>query len=161
MMVSVPCELQPLHRGQQESVDIARALYFVAYVGGTGVRGTLALTLGHASVPRRTVDAHVGKALFHGAIMGLRARGKAIVFIKHALHFLPKADDMCPSRAARLRNPAHRTSRVDTLESGRVVKGGTYAVLAGAGDEFARLKMSRILTQFVAGLTSPGLVSVI
>jgi hypothetical protein len=77
--------------------------------------------------PVATLDAHVGKALFHGAIMGLRARGNlAIVLIKHALHFLPKADDMCPSRAARLRNTAHRTPRADTLESGRVFKGGTY-----------------------------------
>jgi ABC-type protease/lipase transport system fused ATPase/permease subunit len=34
----------------------------------------------------------VGRALFENAIMGLRARGKTVLLVTHALHFLPEVD---------------------------------------------------------------------
>ena len=40
-----------------------------------------------------SVDAHVGKALFADAILGaLRNRGKTVVLVTHALHFLSQCD---------------------------------------------------------------------
>lgn len=39
------------------------------------------------------VDAHVGHALFHNAILdNLKARGKTVILVTHALHFLPAVD---------------------------------------------------------------------
>lgn len=42
--------------------------------------------------PLSAVDAHVGRALFDHAIMGLRDRGKTVILVTHALHFLPRVD---------------------------------------------------------------------
>jgi ATP-binding cassette, subfamily C (CFTR/MRP), member 1 len=68
------------------------------------------------------VDAHVGKALFADAIIGaLRDRGKAVVLVTHALHFLSQCD------------------YIYTLSNGRITESGTYAELIVAGGEFARL----------------------
>jgi ATP-binding cassette subfamily C (CFTR/MRP) protein 1 len=70
----------------------------------------------------RAVDAHVGKALFADAIIGaLRDRGKAVLLVTHALHFLSQCDT------------------VYTLAGGRIAERGMYAALAAAGGEFARL----------------------
>jgi ATP-binding cassette subfamily C (CFTR/MRP) protein 1 len=68
------------------------------------------------------VDAHVGKALFADAIVGaLRARGRAVILVTHALHFLSQCD------------------YIYTLDHGRIVEEGTYAKLIAADGEFARL----------------------
>ena len=42
--------------------------------------------------PLSAVDAHVGKALFENAILGLRARGTTVILVTHAIHFLPQVD---------------------------------------------------------------------
>lgn len=38
------------------------------------------------------MDAHVGKALFENAIMGLVNSGKTVLLVTHALHFVHQAD---------------------------------------------------------------------
>lgn len=68
------------------------------------------------------VDAHVGKALFTDAIIGaLRARGKTVILVTHALHFLSQCD------------------YIYTMANGRVVEAGTYNDLLARGGDFARL----------------------
>lgn len=42
--------------------------------------------------PLSAVDAHVAERLFSNAIQGLRAQGKAIILVTHALHFLEQVD---------------------------------------------------------------------
>lgn len=42
--------------------------------------------------PLSAVDAHVGQALFDQAILGLRERGKTVVLVTHALHYLSRVD---------------------------------------------------------------------
>lgn len=71
--------------------------------------------------PHHTVDAHVGKSLFHGAIAGLAKSGKTVVFVTHALHFLSFCD------------------YIYTLNAGRISEHGTYRELIEAQGEFARL----------------------
>lgn len=95
--------------GQKQRVNIARALYCDADIV-------------IFDDPLSAVDAHVGKALFHGAIMAaLRDRGKAVVLITHALHFLSYCDF------------------IYTISGGRIAEQGTYAELIAANGEFARL----------------------
>jgi ATP-binding cassette subfamily C (CFTR/MRP) protein 1 len=67
------------------------------------------------------VDAHVGKALFHGAILGLRDVGKSVILVTHALHFLSNCD------------------YIYTLDDGRIAEHGTYDQLISNQGEFARL----------------------
>lgn len=67
------------------------------------------------------VDAHVGKSLFHGAIAALAKRGKTVIFVTHALHFLSSCD------------------YIYTLDAGRIAEQGTYQELVSANGEFARL----------------------
>lgn len=68
------------------------------------------------------VDAHVGKSLFHDAILGaLRNQGKTVIFITHALHFLSYCD------------------YIYTLRDGRLTEQGTFEELIAANGEFARL----------------------
>lgn len=68
------------------------------------------------------VDAHVGKALFHNAIMGaLRSQGKTVIFVTHALHFLSHCDYIC------------------TLRDGSIAAHGTYQALVHGNEEFSRL----------------------
>ena len=56
------------------------------------------------------VDAHVGKALFTDAIIGtLKARGKTVILVTHALHFFPQVD------------------HIYTMVDGLVGEHGTYA----------------------------------
>jgi len=71
--------------------------------------------------PLSAVDAHVGKSLFHGAIAALAKRGKTVIFVTHALHFLSFCD------------------YIYTLDSGRIAEHGTYRELINAKGEFARL----------------------
>ncbi|KAI0806352.1 ABC protein [Irpex lacteus] len=66
-----------LSGGQKQRVNIARALYHDADV----VLFDDPLSL--------VMDAHVGRALFSDAILGaLRNRGKTVILVTHALHFL-------------------------------------------------------------------------
>lgn len=67
------------------------------------------------------VDAHVGKALFHGAILGLRNRGKSVILVTHALHFLSNCD------------------YIYTLHDGHIAEHGTFDQLISKQGEFARL----------------------
>ncbi|KAL7411550.1 ABC protein [Mrakia frigida] len=98
-----------LSGGQKQRCNIARALYFDADVI-------------LFDDPLSAVDAHVGRSLFQGAIVnGLRARGKTIILVTHALHFLPFVD------------------RVLTLENGVVVEDGTYDELVVNQGPFSRL----------------------
>lgn len=69
-----------------------------------------------------SVDAHVGKALFHDAILGaLRNQGKTVIFVTHALHFLSQCD------------------YIYTMHDGHITEMGTYQELVAAQGEFARL----------------------
>lgn len=68
------------------------------------------------------VDAHVGKSLFHDAILGaLRNQGKTVILVTHALHFLSYCD------------------YIYTLSDGRLTEQGTFQELIAANGEFARL----------------------
>lgn len=98
-----------LSGGQKQRVNIARALYFDADV----------IIMDD---PLSAVDAHVGRALFENAIQGyLRARGKTVILVTHALHFLPGCD------------------YVYTLSDGRIEERGTYRELMERDGEFSRL----------------------
>jgi ABC-type multidrug transport system ATPase subunit len=64
----------------------------------------------------------VGRSLFQGAIVdGLRARGKTVILVTHALHFLPFTD------------------RVLTLVDGHIAEDGTYDELVVNQGPFSRL----------------------
>ncbi|KAH9481477.1 Multidrug resistance protein fer6 [Psilocybe cubensis] len=98
-----------LSGGQKQRINVARALYYDADVV-------------IMDDPLSAVDAHVGKALFHDAILGaLRNEGKTVIFVTHALHFLSQCD------------------YIYTLRDGRVAEKGTYEELIQANGEFARL----------------------
>lgn len=97
-----------LSGGQKQRVNIARALYYNADI----------VCLDD---PLSAVDAHVGKALFYNAIMGLRAKGATVFLVTHALHFLPDVD------------------RIITLEDGHIAEMGTYDELNSANGPFQRL----------------------
>ncbi|KZV75428.1 ABC protein [Peniophora sp. CONT] len=99
-----------LSGGQKQRVNIARALYFDADI----------IIMDD---PLSAVDAHVGRALFENAIQGyLRARGKTVILVTHALHFLPGCD------------------YVYTLANGRIEERGTYRELMERDGEFSRLQ---------------------
>ncbi|RDB26210.1 Multidrug resistance-associated protein 1 [Hypsizygus marmoreus] len=98
-----------LSGGQKQRVNIARALYYNADI----------VLLDD---PLSAVDAHVGKALFHDAIIGsLRDRGKSVILVTHALHFLSQCD------------------YIYTLRDGVIAEHGTYNQLISNNGEFARL----------------------
>ncbi|EPQ29164.1 uncharacterized protein PFL1_03451 [Pseudozyma flocculosa PF-1] len=97
-----------LSGGQKQRVNIARALYYDAEI----------VCLDD---PLSAVDAHVGKALFKNAILGLRAKGRTVLLVTHALHFLPEVD------------------RIITLEDGRIAEMGSYQQLSTAHGPFHRL----------------------
>lgn len=97
-----------LSGGQKARVNLARALYYDA--------DTYML-----DDPLSAVDPHVAKSLFHNAILGLRARGKTVMLITHAIHVLPETD------------------RIFTMLDGSIVESGTYHELERAGGAFAQL----------------------
>lgn len=94
--------------GQRQRVNIARALYFDADI----------ILLDD---PLSAVDAHVGKALFNDAILGLRRAGKTVLLVTHALHFLPQVD------------------YIYALDNGHIVEEGTYRELMAYGSAFRDL----------------------
>ena len=68
------------------------------------------------------VDAHVGRALFTNAILGaLRDRGKTVILVTHALHFLSQCD------------------YVYTIDNGRISAQGKYDDLMEHNEYFAKL----------------------
>ncbi|TFK28166.1 ABC protein [Coprinopsis marcescibilis] len=97
-----------LSGGQKQRINIARALYFDADV----------IIMDD---PLSAVDAHVGKALFRNAISALSKRGKTVILVTHALHFLSFCD------------------YIYTLDGGAITEQGTYRELLDANGEFARL----------------------
>ncbi|KAF7375203.1 ABC protein [Mycena sanguinolenta] len=97
-----------LSGGQKQRVNIARALYYNADI----------ILLDD---PLSAVDANVGKSLFHNAILGLVQRGKTVILVTHALHFLSHCD------------------YIYTLEGGRISEHGSYQELLDKKGEFARL----------------------
>ncbi|KIY51798.1 P-loop containing nucleoside triphosphate hydrolase protein [Fistulina hepatica ATCC 64428] len=95
--------------GQKQRINIARAMYSNASV----------LLMDD---PLSAVDAHVGRSLFHGAIMKMRQQGRTVILVTHALHFLSHCD------------------YIYTLNNGRVSEEGTYVELTARPDgDFARL----------------------
>ncbi|OCB92268.1 ABC protein [Sanghuangporus baumii] len=98
-----------LSGGQKQRINIARALYYDADI----------VILDD---PLSAVDAHVGKALFQDAILsGLKSRGKTVILVTHALHFLSQCD------------------YIYAMASGIIGEHGTYAELMEKGGEFSRL----------------------
>ncbi|KAF7319425.1 ABC protein [Mycena chlorophos] len=94
-----------LSGGQKQRVNIARALYYGAEVI-------------LFDDPISAVDANVGKALFHGAIRGLISKGKTVILVTHALHFLPLCD------------------YIYVLDHGKIAREGTYSVVLESGGLF-------------------------
>ncbi|KZT73648.1 ABC protein [Daedalea quercina L-15889] len=98
-----------LSGGQKQRVNIARALYYDADIV-------------IFDDPLSAVDAHVGKALFANAIIGaLRDRGKTVILVTHALHFLDQCD------------------YIYTMKNGRIEEQGTYVELMQNEKVFSRL----------------------
>ncbi|TRM58678.1 ABC protein [Schizophyllum amplum] len=97
-----------LSGGQKQRINIARALYSNADI----------VLLDD---PLSAVDAHVGRALFHGAIMKLKSRGKTVILVTHALHFLSHCDF------------------IYTLLDGCISEAGAYDELLEKDGDFARL----------------------
>lgn len=71
--------------------------------------------------PLSAVDAHVAERLFSDAICGLRARGKTVILVTHALHFLEQVD------------------HVYYLGEGKIQEQGSFPSLMAAGGLFADL----------------------
>ncbi|KAG8878402.1 hypothetical protein FRB97_002483 [Tulasnella sp. 331] len=101
-----------LSGGQKQRVNIARALYADADVV-------------IMDDPLSAVDAHVGEALFTNAILSAcRSKGKTVLLVTHALHFLPQVDYILH------------------VVGGRIVERGTYEELVnknGGAGAFAKL----------------------
>ncbi|WVW79673.1 hypothetical protein I302_101642 [Kwoniella bestiolae CBS 10118] len=97
-----------LSGGQKQRVNIARALYYNA---------DIALF----DDPLSAVDPHVGKALFENAILPLSGRGKTVVLVTHAIHFLPMVD------------------HIYLMSKGAIVEQGTFQELSRAGGPASRL----------------------
>ncbi|WFD44005.1 hypothetical protein MPSI1_002670 [Malassezia psittaci] len=95
-----------LSGGQKQRVNIARALYYDADV----------LCLDD---PLSAVDAHVGKALFENAIMPMRAKGKTVLLVTHAIQYLPECD------------------KIIAMDDGRIDEVGTYQELMAKQGSFA------------------------
>ncbi|KAG2129053.1 ABC protein [Suillus bovinus] len=103
-----------LSGGQKQRVNIARALYFEPEI----VIFDDPLSAGEL------LDAHVGKSLFQGAIVGaLRNRGITVILVTHAIHFLSQVD------------------YIYTLNNGVITESGTYKDLVSRGGHFARLDL--------------------
>lgn len=97
-----------LSGGQKQRVNIARAIYFDADI--------IAL-----DDPLSALDAGVGKAIFHNAILGA-LHGKTRILVTHALHFLPFVDNII------------------VLDNGHISEVGSYKDLVSRPNgSFARL----------------------
>ena len=97
-----------LSGGQKQRVNIARALYFDADII-------------LFDDPLSAVDAHVGKALFENAILGLRREGKTVLLVTHALHFLTGVD------------------YIYAMNAGHIAEQGTYSEMMASDGAFAHL----------------------
>ncbi|MCO5549657.1 hypothetical protein L7F22_003130 [Adiantum nelumboides] len=97
-----------LSGGQKARVNLARALYYDA-------------EMYMFDDPLSAVDPHVAKALFHNAILDLKAKGKTVMLITHAIHVLPETD------------------RIITMLDGKIVETGTYSELEHSNGAFAKL----------------------
>ncbi|WVF66753.1 hypothetical protein IAT40_001495 [Kwoniella sp. CBS 6097] len=97
-----------LSGGQKQRVNIARALYFNADII-------------LFDDPLSAVDAHVGKALFENAILPLRSKGKTVLLVTHAVHFLPMVD------------------QIYAMENGEIVGRGTFNELSRGDGSVTRL----------------------
>ncbi|EJD47908.1 ABC protein [Auricularia subglabra TFB-10046 SS5] len=98
-----------LSGGQKQRVNIARALYYDADI----------VLLDD---PLSAVDAHVGQALFTNAILSqMKNRGKTVILVTHALHFL------------------HQVDYIYTMVDGRIAETGTFDALMQGGGAFSRL----------------------
>ncbi|KAJ8072221.1 hypothetical protein PM082_015779 [Marasmius tenuissimus] len=97
-----------LSGGQKQRVNVARALY----------RNADVLLLDD---PLSAVDAHVGKSLFHNAILPLVAAKKTVVLVTHARHFLSYCD------------------HIYTMSDGRIEGHGSYQDLISTDEAFQRL----------------------
>lgn len=98
-----------LSGGQKQRVSIARALYFDPdiYLFDDILSA---------------LDAHVGKSIFQNAILDLKARGKTVVLVTHALHHL------------------HEVDRIIAMDDGVIADSGSYEELKSREDgAFARL----------------------
>lgn len=71
--------------------------------------------------PLSAVDAHVAEKLFTDAILALKSRGKSVVLVTHALHFLPQVD------------------YIYCLSEGRISEEGSYASLIASRGVFSDL----------------------
>ncbi|CAE6454286.1 unnamed protein product [Rhizoctonia solani] len=142
-----------LSGGQKQRVNIARALY-------DNMAEIFLL-----DDPLSAVDAHVGHALFHNAILSnLKARGKTVLLVTHALHFLPAVDriytlerffstapvNLCdfpkstdiPEDQITLNHDSPTpTLSISSpgVECGRIAEQGTYEELLQSGGAFAKL----------------------
>lgn len=96
-----------LSGGQKQRVNIARALYYDAEI----------FVLDD---PLSAVDPHVGKSLFHGAILPLLQEGKTVILVTHAVHFLSHCD------------------YIYTLDDGCIVEQGTFHQLLADDGNLAR-----------------------
>jgi ABC-type multidrug transport system fused ATPase/permease subunit len=97
--------------GQKQRVNVARALYFDADIV-------------LFDDPLSALDAHVGQSIFDNAMVKmLKAKGKTVLLITHALHVLPKCD------------------YVYTIEDGKVVEEGTYGELLERKGPFSNLML--------------------
>ncbi|WWC87583.1 uncharacterized protein L201_002473 [Kwoniella dendrophila CBS 6074] len=97
-----------LSGGQKQRINIARALYYDADIV-------------LFDDPLSAVDAHVGKALFENAILPLRACGKSVILVTHAIHFLSMVD------------------RIHFMIGGKFVEEGTFNQLVKADGFAAKL----------------------
>ncbi|KAL5632055.1 hypothetical protein ACGC1H_000172 [Rhizoctonia solani] len=141
-----------LSGGQKQRVNIARALY----------DNSAEIFL--LDDPLSAVDAHVGHALFHNAVLdNLKARGKTVLLVTHALHFLSAVDcvytleKVCSTKTKYFEDSGKdgdlpedqitlsdqsatpRTPSTPNIESGRIAERGTYDQLLRAGGAFAKL----------------------
>jgi ATP-binding cassette subfamily C (CFTR/MRP) protein 1 len=98
-----------LSGGQKSRLNIARAFYSDADI----------ILLDD---PLSAVDAHVGLHLFEEAILALKANGKTVVLVTHALHMLSKQVDY-----------------IYSMDGGKFVEQGTYNELMRANGAFKKL----------------------
>ncbi|KAF9448313.1 ABC protein [Macrolepiota fuliginosa MF-IS2] len=98
-----------LSGGQKQRINIARALYSSADV----------LIFDD---PLSAVDAHVGRSLFHNAILNsVRTLGKTVILVTHALHFVSYCDE------------------IYMIENGFIKEHGTYQGVVEKEGDLARL----------------------